>query len=329
MAKTVNSAFDEFNKKHVNLKTERTSTARSSRDWLLGQLEKLPEKVDNFPELYSEKHIKFGSFARNTKIKPLDDIDLIITFKALGATYHTVSYGTEYFLSVPDSAEDLKKLCGDDGYLSSIKVVNKLVSSLKEIEQYSSADLHRKQEAATLKLSSYEWNFDIVPSFYTDTEYYLIPDGNGNWKATDPRIDQDKTTTINKKHEGKVLQVIRTLKYWNRRASMPTIPSYLFENLVLNYFDSIDKSHSFVDENIISFWNYLTYSIFNSVADPKGFQGEINNLSYEDKVKISDKATDTYKKGLTANNFEVKDKDHEKAINKWREIFGDDFPKYE
>jgi len=101
--------FDEFNKKHVNLKTERTSTARSSRDWLLGQLEKLPEKVDNFPELYSEKHIKFGSFARNTKIKPLDDIDLIITFKALGATYHTVSYGTEYFLSVPDSAEDLKK----------------------------------------------------------------------------------------------------------------------------------------------------------------------------------------------------------------------------
>jgi len=110
---------------------------------------------------------------------------------------------------------------------------------------------------------------------------------------------------------------------------MPTIPSYLFENLVLNYFDSIDKSHSFVDENIISFWNYLTYSIFNSVADPKGFQGEINNLSYEDKVKISDKATDTYKKGLTANNFEVKDKDHEKAINKWREIFGDDFPKYE
>ncbi len=99
MAKSVNKAFDEFNSKYVNLKSERVSTARSSRDWLLEQLEKLPDKIDDFPILYSEKHIKFGSFARNTKIKPLDDIDLIITFKALGSTYITMSYGTEYFLS--------------------------------------------------------------------------------------------------------------------------------------------------------------------------------------------------------------------------------------
>ncbi len=62
--------------------------------------------------------------------------------------------------------------------------------------------------------------------------------------------------------------------------------------------------------------------------DPKGFQGELNNWTYEEKNKISAKAKSTYNLGVEAFNLETKDKDQEKAINKWREIFGDKFPKY-
>ncbi|MFN2423862.1 MAG: hypothetical protein ABR572_08815, partial [Cryomorphaceae bacterium] len=42
---------------------------RIAHFWLIG--------VDDFPNDYPDKHIKFGSFARNTKIRPLDDIDLM------------------------------------------------------------------------------------------------------------------------------------------------------------------------------------------------------------------------------------------------------------
>jgi hypothetical protein len=329
MAKTVNSSFNIFNQDFVNLDTDETKVARSSRDWLITQLTNLPNKIDDFPRLYEGMHIKFGSFARNTKIRPLDDIDLILTFSADGTTYWTYSYGKSYTLTVPDTATNLKKLCYENSnYLNSIKLVNKLVSSLKEIGHYQSADIHRSQEAATLKLTSYDWNFDIVPAFYTDTGYYLIPDGNGGWKATDPRVDQKKATDINQKHNGLILQIIRTLKYWNRRAKMPTVPSYLFENLILNYFNSKDEISDFIDVNMINFWNYLKDAIYNSVNDPKGFQDNLNTLSIEEKQKISEKAKDAYSKGYEAYQLETEEKDQEKAINKWREILGDDFPGY-
>lgn len=330
MAKSVNDAFNEFNTNTVNLDPTRTAKARGSRDWLITQLTNLPSKIDDFPSLYDGMHIKFGSFARNTKIRPLDDIDLILTFGAQGSSYETILSGKDYKIIVPETAKDLRKLCDKVNILNSTRVVNKLVSSLNNIDQYKSAEIHRRQEAATLKLNSYEWNFDIVPAFYTDTQYYLIPDGKGGWKATDPRIDQNRVSAINQKHGGKILQIIRTLKYWNKTASMPTIGSYLFENLALKYFDKDDTEVSkWIDINIINFWDYLKDEIFNPVLDPKGFQGDINCLIYEDRKKISAKAKDAYIKGYNAYKIETEEINQEKAINKWREIFGNEFPKYE
>ncbi len=326
MAKTVNSAFDLFNKDYVNLKSSRTEKARSSRDWLITQLNSLPEKVDDFPSLYTEAHTKFGSFARNTKIRPLDDIDLILTFSAHGATYCTIKEGLEYYINVPSSATNLRKLCDD--WLNSRKVVNIVVSALQEVEHYSSADVHRRQEAATLKLTSYEWNFDIVPAFKTTDGFYLIPDGAGHWKATDPSVDQSRTTSVNQKHNGVVLHLIRTLKYWNNHASMPTIPSYLFESMILTYCEERDSISEYIDYDLRHFWNALTGLVYQPIADPKGFQGDLNKLSYEDQRKISSKASDTYLKAVEAYNLEMGDKDQQRAIAKWREIFGDDFPQY-
>lgn len=328
MAKTVNTAFQEFNKDTVNLIKERTDKARNSRDWLIKQLVNLPSSVESFPRLYDDMHIKFGSFARNTKIKPLDDIDLILAFSADGAQYSTIEYGKTYCMVVPDSATNLKNLCGDDGCLNSIKFVNKLVASLQGIDAYSSADIHRRQEAATLKLSSYEWNFDIVPAFYTNTGYYLIPDGSGKWKASDPRVDQQNATTINQKHDGAILQIIRTLKFWNRRASMITIPSYLFENIVLDYLNSQAEVNRYIDINLINFWSYLRLGIYSSVNDPKGFQGDLNLLTMEERSRVSEKARAAEEKGREAWRLETVEKDQEKSINKWREVFGEEFPKY-
>jgi hypothetical protein len=329
MAKTVNEAFAEFNKNIVNLDSERTKIARLSRDWLIKQLERLPNEVDDFPKLYDGRHLKFGSFARNTKIRPLDDIDLILTFSAEGSTYLAYSYGKIYLLSVPESASNLRKLCNEYGILNSAKVVNKIVSSLNNVEHYKSAEKHRRQEAATLKLSSYEWNFDIVPALYTDTGYYLIPDGSGGWKASDPRIDQERVIAINQKHDGQILQIIRTLKYWNAYAQMPTISSYLFENIILNYFDSLEKIQDYIDYNLKYFWLHLKTAIYNDILDPKGFQSNLNDLSYDDKNKIAQKASSTYDKACEAYEAEFTEKNQEKAINIWRTIFGNDFPEYE
>lgn len=328
MAKTVNSSFTEFNKDYVNLDKDKTTTARSSRDWLYGQLNNFPVNDDTFPLNYEDRHIKFGSFARNTKIRELDDIDLIYCLHANDAYYSKSSlYGNRYFLHTENAGKRLKDL-SNDNYLNSIKVVNKFVSSLSNISQYKSAKIHRRQEAATLNLTSYDWTFDIVPAFYTTSGFYLIPDGNGYWKSTNPELDHQYTSSMNKKHAFSVHQLVRTLKYWNKRAQMPTMSSFLFENFVLNFAESKSELSTHIDINLINFWYYLKTAVYNDVNDPKGIDTNINQLSYEEKNKISAKANDAYTKGYEAYRLETEDKNQSSAINKWGEIFGNDFPQY-
>ena len=67
MAKTINQAFDEFMKEFVNLAPDRTKRAKSSRNWLIEQIMEFPDKDSDFPGIYTEKNIFFGSFARKTK----------------------------------------------------------------------------------------------------------------------------------------------------------------------------------------------------------------------------------------------------------------------
>ncbi|AJW63538.1 hypothetical protein VO54_02066 [Elizabethkingia miricola] len=327
MAKTVGTAFSEFNKETVNLNPDRTSKANSSRDWLWGQLNTLDSKDNlDFPFKYQDKHIKFGSFARKTKIRELDDIDIMFCFTANGATY--LKSGSVYYIHTPNAGDRLKKL-SDNDILNSRKVVNKVKNSLSEIEHYKSADIHSKGEAATLSLQSYEWVFDIVPCFYTDTNLYLIPDGNGNWKSTDPRIDQYLVTSTNQNYNGKLLQLIRTLKYWNRYNSSYTIGSYLFEQIVINFVKTRNELSNWIDYDIRDFFYYLKSHIYTDVNDPKGIQGNLNNLTSEQKSSIADKANWAYNKAIEAITAETTEEDQEKAINKWREIFGTKFPIYE
>lgn len=327
MAKTVNTAFNEFHAETVNLNPDRTIKANSSRDWLWDQLNALDSKENlNFPLKYQERHIKYGSFARKTKIRDLDDIDIMFCFTANGATYlHT---GQTYYIQTSNAGERLKRN-SDNDILNSRKVVNKIKNSLSEIEHYKSADLHSRGEAATLSLQSYEWIFDIVPCFYTDTNLYLIPDGNGNWKATDPRIDQNLVTTTNQNYAGKALQLIRTLKYWNRHNSVYTVGSYLFEQIVINFIKSKTELSNWIDFDIRDFFNYLSSHVFYTVNDPKGIQGDLNNLSYDQQKSISDKANWAYNKAKEAVSAETQEKNQEKAITKWREIFGNKYPQYE
>ena len=332
MATTVLSAFNKFQADVVNLQSEESKKARNSRDWLIEQIKSFSDKDKTFPFIYEEKIVPFGSFSRNTKKRPLDDIDIMVSIKSEGSTY-VEGLGTVK-ISVSDGSTRLKQLCdAGTNNLNSIKVVNKYVSALKTVPQYQKADTKRNQEAAVLALSSYDWDFDIVPCFFTTADiygksYYLIPDGSGGWKKTDPVIDGERTTAINQKHDGHVLNVIRIMKYWNKRPTMPSMSSYLLETMILNFYEGKNTIASkYVDTELPSLLEYLQSNVFYAVQDPKGIQGDINNLSWEDRVKISERAESDKNKALVARIFE-QEEDMKNSINKWAEIFGNEFPDY-
>lgn len=331
MAQTVNEAFRIFLADTVNLDKDQTDKGRSSRDWLYTQIAAFQNDA-TFPRSFPENDINYGSFARRTKTRPLNDIDLMICLTGQGAFY------TEYSDRIEITANPqttLKSLCDDyTNTLNSIKVVNKFVSKCADVPQYSKADIKRNGSAAVLSLQSYDWAFDIVPCFisapiWDGRTFYFIPDGNGNWKPTDPRIDRDRTKNINQAHDGNVLNVIRIIKYWQKRPTMPSMSSYLLETMILDYYAAqSNKASQFVDMELPSILEYISTNIYYRVNDPKNIQGDINTLSSDDQIKISVRAGLDKQKANEARNLETHG-DHKGSINRWREIFGEEFPKYE
>lgn len=331
MATTVNNAFKEFMLDKVNLDQEKTKTARKSRDNLIDNIHSLNSNEDFF-NLYNDIDINFGSFARKTKIRPLDDIDIMIGLSGDGSTYY--DSGNEVKIYVHNDNSPQKSYCNENtNILNSTKVINKLINELKTFNDYKKAGTHKNGAAATLQLKSYEWNFDIVPCFITTKElngrnYYLIPDGKGNWQKTDPRKDRNKVSTLNQKHNGLILESIRLVKYWNKRPTMPLMSSYVLESLLLQYFDGVTNVNDYIDIRFRDILLYIKDNIWYSINDPKEIQGDLNTLTYDDKLKISNKAEADYDKANEAISAEIDDNNQEKSIKKWAEIFGSEFPEY-
>lgn len=325
MAITVQSAFNEFNDNIVNLSSDDVAKARSSRDFLLTSLHNFDTKITNFPLTYSNKSIKFGSFARKTKIVEVDDIDLMLCFKACNASYMQ-TYNNNFIIYTTD-ADSRLKLLSDNDILNSRKFIEKIKSSLSSPNHYKKAEIRRQQEAVTLELSSYTWNFDIVPCFFTTDNFYLIPDGNGNWKKADPRLDQARVSDENQRQNGCLLQLIRTLKYWKSKTRIAnTMGSYFFENLVIQFSKDYGLS-SEIDLDIREFFWYLYHNILNDFDDPKGFQGNINSLSYSDRFDVQNKALNMYQ--ICCDAYSHKENcECEKSIKEWQKVFGSEFPNY-
>ena len=334
MATTVNKAFEEFMKESVNLDSGVVLAARKSRDNLLDNISELSEE-GGFFTLCSDFNEHFGSFARRTKCRELDDIDLMIGISGNGATYNGSDPwdNIRIYVSSKDSAQN--DCSRDDGTLNSTKVLNKFKKALEGVREYSRSELHRNGEAVVLNLISKDWSFDIVPCFKTavddnGNEYYLIPNGSGNWKKTDPRKDREYVSSVNQEKSGRALDLIRLVKKWNKDTNVTTIPSYLLETLVVYFCESSSEElSSYIDFRFRDALKYISSNIGGTIYDMKGIQGSINNISLTDRMAIANKAYDDYQKAISAINYETTQKDMESSISKWGEIFGSDFPEYD
>lgn len=328
MAKSVNAAFNEFMRDVVNLDADVVSAARKSRDNLLDNIAEFDN--DDFFKLCEDFNVHFGSFARKTKCRELDDIDLMIGISACGATYDQFDPWNN--VRITASTEDLtQRHCTRiDGTLNSTQVANQFKKKLEAVREYSRSEIRRNGEAIVLNLKSKDWSFDIVPCFHTVEEsdgraYYLIPNGSGNWKKTDPWKDKEKVTAANQSKDGRLLELIRLVKKWNKVKNAATMPSYLVETMMVNFADSVKELDPCIDFRFTKALEYISAHIFKPVYDMKEIQGDINTLEFSNKLVLQIKAENDYKKACEA--WECESAGNQKqAIQKWGEVFGSSFP---
>ena len=164
MAKTINEAFSEFMQNSVDLDSKDVVTAKYSRDNLLENIGELDCR--GFFRLYPDVNIQFGSFARKTKKRPLDDIDLMIGIAADNGKYYAEDPWNNIRIKASPTNFAQQECLNDDGVtLNSTKVLNLFKSKLENIRDYSRSEIHKNGEAVTLNLKTRAWAFDIVPWF--------------------------------------------------------------------------------------------------------------------------------------------------------------------
>lgn len=328
MARTIQSALKQMIEENVNMPSEGVKKSRASRDWLLERIESFETSTQH---LYFCKNfnLHFGSFSRRTKVRPIDDIDIMIGLNGHllywnDNIYDYINCSIHLKQDVQDSG--LWKDClNEDKSLNSTKLLNKFKSALTNISHYENADIHRKQQAITLKLSSYKWNFDLVPCFHTTSGVYLIPNGNGGWMKTNPEKDQELVTSINKKHNGNFLELVRLVKYWNSKAfdrKANIKPSYLLEVMLANYYSSREDLYD-IEFEFEQSLNYLRTGIWNIVNDPKNIEGNLNHLSYEEKINLTSRINNDLK-----NIEDAKKVSAEQSFEYWKKVLGNEFPNY-
>lgn len=316
-------AFDIFMRDNVNLDPEQVQAARKSRDNLLDIIVSMSGQ-GGFLKIYSRYNLHFGSFGRKTQCRELDDIDLMICIAANGAMY----FSTEdwYNMHIKTSASDLTQKQYDvGGYLSSTIILNAFKKQLENVYDYSRSEIRRDNEAVVLNLKSKTWSFDIVPCFITDRDFYLIPNSKGHWKKTDPRIDRDIVTKTNQFHRGRLLELIRLCKKWSEQKHVIKFPSYLLETMLINYANSCNILDPRLDVRFCEALSYIGRNIIDDVNDLKNIQGNINTLSILGRLTIQSYINEIVSKGICAHELEDAGH-HTLALQKWSEIFGDDFP---
>lgn len=333
MATSVNGAFADFRRHFVDLDPGQVELARTSRDYLQKQIDFLPGKDSTFPYL-AGRYVATGSFARKTKIQPLDDIDFLVIMSSGDTNEVWVAGppGTSR-LDLGANTSPLRYLIDANRYINSTKVMNTFKSALGTVANYQKAEIRRDGEAVTFQLASYPWNFDIVPVVEVHNGaggigYYLIPNGKGDWMRSDPRKDASATTTANQQHNGLLLPLIRLIKYWNRRPLCPTLPSYYLETICLKTFASQAPLTS-LPEGLSTFFQYAPAQIAAPCPDPRGF-GPPLDAGWEWQMIKPRIITAMRNAALLARNALLADQHGQvaTALNYWHRIFGEGFPAY-
>lgn len=333
-ALTTANAFSLFRNQEVDLNPSDVSTARRSRDYLQDQVNRLADTDNTFPRL-GGGYKAFGSFARSTKVQPLDDLDMVVLLNGQGSV-EVSAWGESYTYQVQITAASspLARFADINGYVNSTIILNQFKSGLQRIPNYQKAEIKRNGVAVVLNLKSYPWVFDIVPSIPVSTSgtttHYLIPNGSGKWMRTDPRRDQEAITKANQWHSGFLIPLIRLIKYWNLYSrAAPRLGSYYLETMLINGLKPYYQPTISADlrSSIPLAFQTLATQVVQSCPDPKWLGGNLDaGISWETKRKVQEAATKRADYANWAIDYEKKG-DHKNAIMWWGGVFPN-FPSY-
>lgn len=149
-----------------------------------------------------------GSYRRDTKTKPLADVDVFILLSDVGEQ---------------DDPNDVLKRVHD------VLVDKYGASRVKSDRPVVLVDFGPENPDPDDKVMSIE----VVPAFAADDHYRIADPTKSGWMSTDPRLHATLATDANKAFSNQWKPMVKMVKAWNRNLAEPVAPSFLIEVMAL------------------------------------------------------------------------------------------------
>ena len=237
-----------------------------------------------------------GSIPRYTAVKEYSDLDIIVV----------LHYG--------------KHIEG--------KKPSQVLQAVRDCLAEYKTNVRKNGQAVTLYYKTWP-NVDIVPvsralNSDSSVNYYNVPNMNSeNWLPSRPKKHSDLLSDRNKNCGDSFKRIIKMVKWWNHQHSN-LLQSFHIEVIALNVFNSQLTDYSwdmfqYFDQAI----KLASSSLWYEVGNADDYLDSTTRKSVLERLGTArEKARDAWYLTYGGRN------EHAKAIEIWRQIFGDKFPTY-
>jgi hypothetical protein len=287
---TVTEAFSSF-KSNVELPDRRQKEAAAAQKGIR-------ERIAAY--LAIEDSFLTGSYARHTKIDPLNDIDVFLVRNK----YRTglSSSGTGIF---PDTA------------------LEEVVGAVRKA--YPTIVIAKKQNrSVNVQIPGLSFGFDLTPAWLRNPDGYWVPNrDDGSWIPSDPEAHAVRMTAANDLNGGKLKPLIKMVKHWSRN-NYDRLCSFHVELICEEIFrvENIDSYQLGVATVLV----HLPEYIGRRMLDPTYGQYRVDKeLTPTELMELLQRASNDARNAIEALKLERTGYDSQ-AIDKWKNIFLRGFP---
>lgn len=242
-----------------------------------------------------------GSYGRNTATKSISDVDMIMQLP-----YSTYEKYNKYTGN------------GQSALLQAVKMSVEKTYSVTSISADGQVILIPFSDGIT---------FELMPAFLNKDNSYTYPDANngGSWRTTNPRPEISAIFSRNSSCNGNLVPLCRMMRAWKREWNVP-IGGLLIDTLAYQFIENYqyrEKSHLYYDFMCRDFFKWMADQDENKLfwRAPGSGQYVLRKGLFQYKAKRC------YNIALEAIEHEMASPKREwSAKQKWREIFGTDFP---
>lgn len=184
---------------------------------------------------------------------------------------------------------------------------SQLLQDIKKIleEKYPDTPIKAFGKVVVLEFADTQHNVELLPAWENSDKTFTIPnsENGGSWETYNPR-KEIKTIKESDEKTGQTKMLIRMIKKWSEQCSVK-VKSYKIESAVVDFFTS-----------------YKPYDKYSTMV--KDFFEFFRNNTNDENLKSH--LNTALNRTQKACNFENDDK-LEQAVDEWKKVFGDDFPK--